>query len=102
MQASIEDVGGEAGEREKECDILIGPGIIEHQTFIQTAPGPSPDNGGGNGPRDECFFVLLPFDSDIYLPRAPVPPYTNPQTVAFCRMLGIEDWISLSPVSKSP
>ncbi|KAI6116135.1 lariat debranching enzyme, C-terminal domain-containing protein [Pisolithus sp. B1] len=51
-----------------------GPAISEHQVFVRTAPGPDSEGQGRGG-------------------RQPTP-YTNPQTVAFCGMLGIEDRIS--------
>lgn len=49
--------------------------ISEHQIFVCTAPGPGSEGGQGRGSRQPT-------------------PYTNPQTVAFCGMLGIEDRIS--------
>ncbi|KAI6107595.1 lariat debranching enzyme, C-terminal domain-containing protein [Pisolithus croceorrhizus] len=51
-----------------------GLAISEHQVFVRTAPGPDSEGQKRGG-------------------RQPTP-YTNPQTVAFCKMLGIEDRIS--------
>ena len=83
MQGGIENIGGEAGEKGEQFDgpdILVGLAIIEHQTFVQTAPGPGQDNGGGSVPREkqrEPFWntflimflrmsVLLLFDPDLF------------------------------------
>lgn len=55
-----------------------GLAISEHQAFVPTAPGPGSEGQGRGGGQPT--------------------PYTNPQTVAFCKMLGIEDRISPHPV----
>ncbi|KAL4071430.1 Metallo-dependent phosphatase-like protein [Scleroderma yunnanense] len=73
---------GDERERGAEASGEYGPEIIEHQVFVQTAPGLESDKVSGSGQRE----------------RQP-PPYTNPQTVAFCKLLGIEDRISPSPAS---
>ncbi|KAF8163576.1 lariat debranching enzyme, C-terminal domain-containing protein [Crassisporium funariophilum] len=55
-------------------DILVS----DHQTFVMTAPGPG--NEGANKLRQP-------------------PWYTNPQTEAFCHMLGLENKINPPPPS---
>lgn len=66
------------------CDILVENDptralpVNDIQTFVQTAPGP-----------------VSPSPNQRVNERDPQPPaYLNPQTEAFCRMLGIENKIN--------
>ena len=50
------EVEAEAGKRgtevETECEIIGGPEIGEHQTFVQTAPGPGRESGSDSRQRE--------------------------------------------------
>ncbi len=63
--------------------------VDDCQTFVLTAPGPqSPDRKVRGAPR-KSFTVWI---SDFILTVSPLAHhYPNPQTAAFCAMLGIEN-----------
>lgn len=69
--------------------------IDECQLFSVTAPGPMPGAKPGH-PKPSCQLRLDLFqwiiDTHSVVP-APLSHYPNPQTAAFCAMLGIENKI---------
>ncbi|KAF8299284.1 hypothetical protein DL93DRAFT_2091209 [Clavulina sp. PMI_390] len=53
--------------------------VLDVQQFVMTAPGPVPQRGPGRGPQ------------------MPLSWFTNPQTEAFCALIGVENKINPPP-----
>lgn len=66
--------------------------ILDCQTFVQTAPGPGSEGAQKNQQRERTNFSKIFTDVGYAAPW-----YTNPQTVAVCDMLGIQNRIDFSP-----
>lgn len=65
--------------------------ILDCQTFVQTAPGPGSEGAQKNQQREHTSFLKI-FTDVSYA----APWYTNPQTVAFCDMLCIQNKVNFS------
>jgi lariat debranching enzyme len=72
--------------------------ISDVQQFVQTAPA-GPDLGRGARKSPSLFiFTFRFFATDMLFSFASLASwYTNPQTEAFCAMLGIENKINPAP-----
>lgn len=75
--------------------------VSECQTFAPTAPGPGTEGAEKYRQREPSMINsvgahLTPFISIL------APWYTNPQTVAFCAMLELENKINPPPPGTSP
>lgn len=95
--------------------IGVGKRISDVQKFVLTAPGPSGGGNTGRGnqnvPCEYCFFCsALPLEDwpnacGSHFLRAtgvsPVMWYTNPQTEAFCEMIGVDNKVNPVPTSGS-
>ncbi|KAG8895730.1 hypothetical protein FRC00_006983 [Tulasnella sp. 408] len=68
--------------------------ITEVQAFTATAPGPDPAFNGYALPQRESYLPSFGKIPAVECVRVTAISYTNPQTVAFCEMLGIPNQIN--------